>query len=208
MKYLNLVVLAAFIAVFTMAQTTMAVASEATSSTSMEQNFKKAKQNFLQKDMKAAADEIRKAAAYLKFEADMATGKGKEALAASYRELEKLAGNVERGTVTSVKKLDAAFARSYKALATNAHVKSTEAWAKKEINNTGKNLEAAADSLERGFSWTGEKMKAGTQKVIEESKDLSKKLKEDAGWVSNKVGKDLKDMGNEIEKFGRNITTK
>jgi len=208
MRYLNLILLVVFIAALTMAQTPVAVAAEATSSTSIEQNFQKSKQNFLQKDMKAAADEIRKGAAYLKSEADAATGKGKEALMASYRELEKLAGDVEKGAVTSVKKLDAAFARSYKALATNAHVKSTEAWAKKEINNTGKNLETAADSLERGFSWTGEKMKAGTTKVIEESRDLSKKLKEDTGWASDKVSKGLKDMGKEIEQFGKRVTAK
>ena len=208
MRYLNLILLVVFIAALTMAQTPVAVAAEATSSTSIEQNFQKSKQNFLQKDMKAAADEIRKAAAYLKSEAEAATGKGKEALTASYRELEKLAGDVEKGAVTSVKKLDAAFARSYKALATNAHVKSTEAWAKKEINNTGKNLETAADSLERGFSWTGEKMKAGTTKVIEESRDLSKKLKEDTGWASDKVSKGLKDMGKEIEQFGKRVTAK
>jgi len=208
MRYLNLILLVVFIAALTMAQTPVAVAAEATSSTSIEQNFQKSKQNFLQKDMKAAADEIRKGAAYLKSEADAATGKGKEALMASYRELEKLAGDVEKGAVTSVKKLDAAFARSYKALATNAHVKSTEAWAKKEINNTGKNLETAADSLERGFSWTGEKMKVGTKKVIEESRDLSKKLKEDTGWASDKVSKSLKNMGNEIEQFGKRVTAK
>ena len=160
----------------------------------MEQNFQKAKQNFLQKDMKAAADEIRKAAAYLKSEADAATGKGKEALTASYQELEKLAGDVEKGTVASVKKLDAAFARSYKALATNSHVKSTESWARKEISNTGKHLETAADYLERGYAWTGEKMKAGTKKVVEESRVLSQKLKDDTGWVTSKVSKGLKDM--------------
>ena len=208
MKYLNLIIIAIFLAALTMAQTPVSVAAEATSSTSMEQNFQKSKQHFLQKDMKAAADEIRKGAAYLKSEADAATGKGKEALTTSYRELEKLAGDVEKGAVTSVKKLDAAFARSYKALATNAHVKSTEAWAKKEINNTGKNLETAADSLERGFSWTGEKMKVGTKKVIEESRDLSKKLKEDTGWASDKVSKSLKNMGNEIEQFGKRVTAK
>jgi len=208
MRHLNLIVLAVFLAALTMAQTPVATAAVATSSTPMEQNFQKSKQNFLQKDMKAAAYEIRKATAYLKSEADAATGKGKEALTASYGELEKLAGDVEKGAVTSVKKLDAAFARSYKALATNAHVKSTEAWAKKEINNTGKNLEAAADYLERGFSWTGEKMNAGTKKVIEESKDLSQKLKEDTGWVSDKVSKGLNDMGNEIEQFGKRVTAK
>jgi hypothetical protein len=157
--------------------------------------------------MKAAADEIHKAAAYLKSEADAATGKGKEALTASYRELEKLATDVEKGAVKSAKKLDAAFARSYKALAANEHVKSTEAWAKKEYKEAGKSLEMAANDLERGLSWSGEKVKTGTKKVIEESKVLSQKLKEGTDWVADKVSKGLKDIGNEIESFGKRITS-
>ncbi len=186
----------------------LSAAAETASKESVEPYFQKARQDYLQKDMKAAADEVRKSAAYVKSEASAAKGKGKEALTASYRDLEKLSGELEKGTVKSVKKMEVAFAHTYKALATNSHVKSTEAWSKKEFKKAGDELEAAGDELEKGFAWGGQKADAGTQKVISKSKELSKKLKEGAGWASAEASKTLKDMEDEIKTFGRRISSK
>jgi hypothetical protein len=180
----------------------------ADSKQSVESYFQKARQDYLQKDMKAAAAEVRKGAAYVKSEAAAAKGKTQEALTASYRELEKLAGELEKGTVKSVKKMEMAFARAYKALAMNSHVKSAEAWSKKESQKAGDELEAAVDQLEKGFAWAGQKAQAGTQKVISESKELSKKLKEGASSASAEAKKSLKDMEDEIKTFGQKISSK
>jgi hypothetical protein len=186
----------------------LSAAAEADSKESVEPYFQKTRQDYLQKDMKAAAEELRKGVAYLKSEASVAKGKGKEALTASYRELEKLSGELEKGTVKSVKKMEMAFARTYKALATNSHVKSTEAWSKKEFKKAGDELDAAVDELEKGFAWGGQKADAGTQKVISESKELSKKLKEGVGWASAEASKAMKDMEDEIRTFGQRISSK
>jgi hypothetical protein len=82
-----------------------------------ESHFRKARASFLENDSQKAASEIRKAAAEMKTEADQATGKAKEILQASIRELEELADEVKKGAVSSVKKLDEAFAEAYQALA-------------------------------------------------------------------------------------------
>ena len=175
---------------------------------SLEQSFQKARKDYLQKDMKAAADEVRKGAAYLKSEAASARDKGKEALTASYQELEKLAGEMEKGTVKTVKELEIAFARAYNALATNSNVQSMEAWTKKEFRKAGEKLESSVDQLEKGFAWAGQKAEAGTQKVIDDSKALSKKMKEGSSRASAEVGKAMKDLEDEIKTFGRKISGK
>ena len=175
---------------------------------SLEQSFQKARKDYLQKDMKAAADEVRKGAAYLKSEAAAAKGKGKEALTASYQELEKLAGEMEKGTVKTVKELEMAFARAYNALATNSNVQSMEAWTKKEFRKAGEKLESSVDQLEKGFAWAGQKAEAGTQKVIDDSKALSKKMKEGSSRASAEVGRAMKDLEDEIKTFGRKISGK
>jgi hypothetical protein len=208
MKYLKLIVLGFIVTVISTGQPLAAVAQGTQSETTMEQSFQKARQDFLQKDMKAAADEIRKGAAYVKSEADKATGKGKEALMASYQELERLSGELKKGVVTSPKKMELAFAHAYQALAQNSYVKSTEAWTRKEIKNAGQHLKAASEYLERGLTWAGQKGEAGTAKVIKESKDLSRKLTEGAGWAASEVGKGLKDMGDKIDTFGKRISSK
>lgn len=100
--------------------------------------------------MDAAAAQIKKGAAFMKEESIKASDKGKEALAESGRDLEILSGDVKKGSVTSVKKIEDAFGRAYHALARDAHVKSTESWAKKESAKAGESLEKAANYLERG----------------------------------------------------------
>ncbi len=183
-------------------------ATESSSKGSLEETFQKAKQDYLQKDMKAASEEVHKAAAGMKAEAAAAKGKGKEALAASSRELDKLAGELKKGTVKSVKEIEMAFARAYNALATNSQLQSAEAWTKKEYKKAGEKLEAAVDELEKGLAWAGQKAQAGTQKVIDESRELSGKMKEGTAKASEEVSKTMKDMENEIKALGRRISGK
>jgi hypothetical protein len=82
----------------------------------MENHFRKARGSFLQNERKEVASEIRQGAASLELEAERTAGKGKEIIHASVRELEKLAGEVETGAISSVGKLEEAFNHAYKAL--------------------------------------------------------------------------------------------
>jgi len=74
-----------------------------------EYHFRKARLSFLKNELQAAASEIRQGAASLKSEADRSAAKGKEVLRTSLEKLEKLAGEVEQGVVSSVDKLEEAF---------------------------------------------------------------------------------------------------
>lgn len=180
----------------------------AESSSSIEQTFQKAKQNYLDKNMEAASTQIRKGAAYMKEQSEKASDSGKAALAASSRELEELAGDVKKGSVKSVKKMEDAFARAYLALAKDAHTQSAKSWAEKQGQKAGEGLEKASGYLERSFAWAGQKAEQGTRNVMQKSKDLSTKLKEKGRAVAEDVGKNLKETGNEIEKFGKKISPK
>lgn len=185
---------------------TFGAAEETTSS--IEQTFQKAKQDYLDKNYDAAAAQIKKGAVFMKEESINASDKGKAALADSARELEKLSEDVKKGTVKSVKKIEDAFGRAYYALAWDAHVKSTEAWAKKESAKAGEYFNKAANYLETGFLWTSWKIETGTKKVIIKSKELSVKMKEKSSEVTEDIGKEMKKAGNEIEKFGRKISAR
>ena len=111
--------------------TTPQVEQEKTAVQNNEQNFTKARESFLKKDYKAAAEEIRKSVKYMKTEEFHAAASGKKMLTASIKELDKLAKDVEKGSVTTVNTLDNAFARARDAIASNPQVKKTE-------NATGK----------------------------------------------------------------------
>jgi hypothetical protein len=182
---------------------TAIAASESPSS--IEQTFQKAKQDYLEKNMKSASEQIQKSASFMKAEAANASDKGKAALNASAKELEKLADDVKKGTVTSVKRMEEIFARAYVALAADSHIKSTESWARKEKAKAGEALDSANQYLERGFSWAGQKIETGTNNAMKKSRELSLQLKKKGSVVAEDVGKGLKDAGNEIEKFGKRI---
>ncbi|MEN6623911.1 MAG: hypothetical protein ABFD50_20495 [Smithella sp.] len=185
-----------------------AVVEKQSSSSSLEQNFQKAKENYLKKDLNSAAAEISKSADYLKSEAAKATGKGKEALTASANELDKLAERVKKGTVKSEKTLETYFARVDKAMAENYYIKATESWARKEEKKAGENLEKSINYLRSGLARSGKKIERATNETINKSKELSLKLKEETKLVADDVRKGFKDTENEIEKLGKKISSR
>ena len=168
-----------------------------------EHYFHQAREDFFKKDMKAAADEMRKGAAFLKLEAGRATEAGKQPLMASIQELEELADSVEKGTVTSTNELDHAFARAHTALATHYRLKAAESWAKKETSKIGKALKAAALHLEYSAAWGFGKLETGTKEVVKDTRILAGKLIKGTGSVTTEVGKTVEALGKEIEKVGQ-----
>jgi len=167
------------------------------------EHFHKARENFLKKDTKAAAEEIRKGAAFLRLQAARATTEGKKGLVASVAELEKLANDVEKGTVTSAKTLDRTFARAHHALAKHHHLKAIEYKAKNDVRRTGHELKAAMVHLEHGFAWSGHELEAVSVKAIKDVGLLAGKLVEGTGWVAEEVGKAIEKIGQEIDKLGK-----
>ncbi len=171
-------------------------------------HFQKAHEFFLKKDFKAAAAEIRNAAELLKQEAKKATIAGKKTLTASINELEKLAKDVEKGTVTSEKKLKDAFARAEHALAKHHYLNASERWAKKETKETGHALKSAAQHVEQAAKWSGHEMEKGTAEVLDKTRTIAGKLIEGIGWVPEEVGKGITAIGSEISKLGKKIEPK
>jgi hypothetical protein len=167
------------------------------------EHFHKARQSFLKKDFKAAAEDIRKGAAFLRLQAARATTEGKKGLMASVAELEKLANDVEKGTVTSAKTLDRAFASAHHKLAQHHYLKALDYKAKKDTKRLGHSLKAAAVHLEHGFAWAGHELEAVSVRAIKDVGLLAGKLVEGTGWVAEEVGKAVEKIGQEIEKLGK-----
>ena len=206
MYHFNRILVVAIFTLIAMGILPWTAAASSHESPSIEQTFQKAKENYLQKNMNAAAEQIKKGASYMKAQAEKASAKGKADLAASAQELEKLADDVKKGAVTSEKKIEDAFARAYLALASDDHIKSTESWAKKESAKAGAALERANKNLEKSFAWAGQKIEKHTNDAMKKSGELASKLKKKGTLIAEEVGKGLQEAGNEIEKFGEKIS--
>lgn len=173
-----------------------------------ESQFQKAHEFFLKKDLNAAASYIRKAVAFLKQEAGSAAKDGKKDLTLSIYELEKMANEVEKGAVTSEKKLKDAFARANQALANHHYLKAAEYWAKKDEKKTGHALKSAALHFEHAVVWSGHKFESGEAIVMKDIHTVADKLIEGKKWTTEEVGKGIKNIGNEISKLGKKAESK
>ena len=173
--------------------------------TEPDKDFQKARKSFLKKDLKSSAEAIRKGAAYLKSVGEQAEEGGKQAFLVSMQELEKLADRVEKGTITSVKELDQAFARAHHVMAQHHYLRATESWTKKETLKVGQELKAASRHLERGVKHVGGKVRNDVKPVIKDTRFLARKLIKGTGWVDAEVERGIKALGLEIDKLGEKV---
>ena len=171
-------------------------------------HFQKADELFLKKNLKGAASEIRKGAGFIKHKAESATKDGKEDLNASAQELEKLAKDIERGGVTSEKRLKDTFARSYHTLSNYEYRRASESWAEKKTTETGQALADAAHDMEQAAKWSGRELETGMADTMEYARMVGGKLVKGAGWTVDEVDKSIKGIGSALSKFGERMESK
>ena len=156
-------------------------------------------------DRGVAAREIRKGAQLLREQAKRATAKGKAVLDRSSRELENLAGAVQKGAAVSIEKIKATFARAQHALAYHHHTQASDSWARRKFKQAGKQFKAAAYNIEYGLSWIGEGVETKGRDVIIGTRDLGSALIDGTKIGAGRVKTQTKALGQEIERFGRRI---
>lgn len=166
-----------------------------------EQNFTSARESFLKKEYKAAAEEIRKGIKFMKTEETRATAAGKKMLTASINELDALAKDIEKGSVATVDSLDNAFTRARDAIASNPHVQSAETKASEAAKDT-------SSGLKRGLSWTGDKLGAGASAVAKGTGFVVGKAIEGTGWLGKHTGSALNSASRSVENFGKGMQPK
>jgi hypothetical protein len=163
------------------------------------EEFQKARESFLKKDLKASA-----AAYFMKLQVQVEE-KREQTFFASQEGLSKLAAMVEKGVVKSAQELDRAFVDAFHVLAEYHYWKALESWAKEETMKAGQELEAASAYLARGIEQAEGKMKSGVRSVIEESHLLAGKLMQGGGWAKAEAEKQIQALGGEIENLGKKL---
>jgi serine protease Do len=173
--------------------------------TELDQHFQNAHESFLKKDFRDAASEIRKAEAFFKQKVTQAKGEEKQVLIDFVQRLDKLADQVEKGAVPSVQELDHAFAQAYYALANYYWLKASDAWAKRETSQMGRDLQAAVLHLERSLTWTGHRIKDESAVALQEVRRLGERMEKRAELTASEVNKGIDTIGKEIEKAGKEM---
>ncbi|MEZ6062135.1 MAG: hypothetical protein R3C19_17485 [Planctomycetaceae bacterium] len=168
-------------------------------------HMKRAHENFLKKDFKAAAHDLWLAGGFLHAAASNAVGDARTALTASAREIDQLAKDVEAGGVKSVTTLENAFARAEHALAHHHHTMAKTAIRNQRGRTGGHYLRSATNHVENAARWTGHKLEAGAEATANGVRMVAGRLVEGTGFVPDEVGKGVTWVGTEIEKLGKVI---
>jgi len=173
-----------------------------------QRHFGAAVEAFAKKDYKAAATEVRKAAAYVRLESARAVGDAKKGLDAADADLEKMAKALDRGAVKAEKEIDKVFANANHALALAHRAKAAESWAHKAYVQAGYELKAAAQGLESAAAWTGGQAKAAAAAGASDARAVGEKLASGGVWARDEVAKGFESLGGALNKLGQSIGTK
>jgi hypothetical protein len=157
-------------------------------------------------DEATAAQKLTSAAGELRSQAESMTGEDR-------RTLERAAGELERAAQVGTKQEGRLAAGSDKRVAHVEHDlaefhldRARRSWAREDAERTGHELRAAAQHLDNGTRWTGQKLEQGTREAVGAAMRVSGSLIEGGGWVPREVGRSIQDVGREVDKLGRKVT--
>ena len=168
-------------------------------------HFGLAREDFLKKDYAQSAAEIRKSAGFVKLEMTRSIGEGQSVLADAAIQLEKLAGNIESGSVKSVDEIDMALARAEQALAAHHEMKAEEYWRANYYAGVGQDLKAASMSLKNSLKYSGEKVDGETDAAMKDADEIGQKLIEGTKPADERIGAALEALGDKIDDVGTKL---
>jgi hypothetical protein len=173
-----------------------------------QRHFGAAADDFAKKDFKAAATEVRKAAAYLRLESARAVGEAKKGLDAAGADLEKTARALDKGAVKVEKDMDQSFANANHALALAHRAKAAESWVHKAYDQAGYELKVAAQGLESAAAWTGTEAKSTVAAGVSDARTVGDKLASGGVWAKDEVAKGFESLGSALNRVGQSIGSK
>ncbi|MFH1320099.1 MAG: hypothetical protein ABII90_05525 [Bacteroidota bacterium] len=167
--------------------------------------FYRAKNHYINMNEKLAAFEIRKAISYIKIEAANTTGKEKDQINQSVRELESTAKRLDEGKPIFLYDMNIVFANAHFTLAAYQHKISAEYWKAEKPVKTGISLDAASRHLAYAASWSGQKIGIGVKETWKWTRTVTSALLKGVGFVPEQVGKALKFIGTETKNLGDKV---
>ncbi len=174
-------------------------AAQTQAAASPQEQFQKARENFLKGDFSDAAAEIRQAASFLKSESVKAAGEAKQDLIQSAQDLDKLADDVEKKAISSENDLDKSFTRAEYALAGYYHSRASEAWVRKEAAEAGRYLKAAGLQLEDALTWAGGRIDEKSKEAIRKAKDGGERMEKGVAVAGSDVVKYFEEAKKEMD---------
>lgn len=165
------------------------------------EEVEEAREDFAEGETDDAAEDFREAAGDLRREAEGADAEVRQDLSTVADRLEGLADDVEAGTVTTLDEMDRELAAVHQALARRYHTTAEEAWARRDVQEAGRNLNAAADQVELAARRAGQDIDESTAAAVRDAKEVGRTLAQDADWTESEAEQAMQALGREIDRM-------
>ena len=160
-------------------------------------------ESFLKRDTKSAAENIDKAADFVKKQSQHVAEGSKAGMEKAGADLDKLAEGVKNGTVKSGDELKAGFAKVDHEMATCWHNTADEA--RKQGKDSTADLNKAGASLAGAAKWSGHQLDEGTQKTLDEVKKAGEAAQNGVKAGADQVDKWFKGIGHGIDDLAHKL---
>lgn len=165
-------------------------------------HFGAALEAYLKHDDRAAAAQVRQAAAHLRLEAARAGGDTRRLLERSDARLGALAAALGSATRPTEQTLVAAFEQAEHALALSRRAQAADAWARHEDREAGYALKAGARAAENAAGWAGTEAKASTAALAADARSVGDRLAEGGRWTRDEVSRGLDALRRALDRPG------
>lgn len=167
-----------------------------------------ARVSFVGKRRATAAKALLEAASFTRQQSENAAGLDKEGLAASAKELERLATRVSSGAVKSVRTLDLAIARVQMGEAQFHYSRMMAAWNKSDAGVAGAELTMAIDHFDRGVASAGVRLAPETYAAANEVHSLAGEMTSGVILNADDVERALNTFDNELQRVATLVSKK
>ena len=171
----------------------------------LENHLRFADELFGESRLPESAEEILRAAFFVKLEASRFEGSVKENLLRATSDLENLAAKVRNGEMSSPEELASAFGQTQLLVSQQYAAKAEKAYENGKPVVAGRALKKAANGLERAYRWTGKKLDERTASVIKDTKEVADGIAKGVKTVVDKVNNPVAPIHKEFERYGENI---
>lgn len=146
---------------------------------------------------------IRKAAVFLKIDAENSKGTTQQDLQNAADDLDAVARGIDDGSIRHAARLSQSFCRAEHALAEYQYGFARESWAQKEARLAGYRMRAAGTALERAARWSGDELEEGGARTIEATRRIGSAMVNGTDYVADEFGQGMDALGKGISRFGR-----
>jgi len=155
---------------------------------------------------KAAASEVRKAEAWLKYAAGHAQPMTKKSLQTAADDLGHLATDLQNGTLQDSRRLDLAFAKANHALAEWHYCRAHDTLGHQEARDAAQNLDAAAQHLKNAAESANYEFGKDTVTLFDVIERDGRVVEETVTIDQNRLAKNLEAVEVELKKMGETLS--